>query len=170
MPRHKHWPRQCAMILRINVPLEKLVLNGLWPQASGSSIVITYWACFLTPAPWYFLSLKASSYFVWEMQDWILSILFYWNRVLGILGQPSIPLCTQGERNLECLIFLPPSPRYWDYRCMPLHLAYAGLDAEPRAMCMLGKNSAPEAHPASLTCLFMNIKTDRTHFFTHTIP
>ena len=46
-------------------------------------------------------------------------------------GWPHI-LCNQGE--LELLIFLPPSPKFWDYRPLTSGLVYLVLRIEFRAL------------------------------------
>lgn len=38
--------------------------------------------------------------------------------------------------NLEFLVFLPPSPKFWDYRCGPPCLIYAILWTESRCSCI----------------------------------
>lgn len=49
--------------------------------------------------------------------------------------------CSIAGHDLEPLIFLPPHPGRWDFRCVPPDLFYGVLGIELGALCMSGKHS-----------------------------
>lgn len=76
------------------------------------------------------------------------NVLFYiWQ---GFISSDWPWTCCVTEGDFELLIFLPPSPKFWDSSHVPLYAAYVLLGIKPRASSVLAHTLPTQLHPQLL--------------------